>query len=249
MKPEFQKDKLPRHVAVIMDGNGRWALKQGKSRIIGHNAAPDSVRTITRTSRKLGIEALTLFAFGIDNFSRPKTEVNALFRLLKRYLKSEMDELQDNDIKLKVIGDLKRLPRGLQKQIQEAMQQTSKNKSMVFSIAIGYSGRNDVIQAIQAMGREIKAGNINPEEITEEMLDNFLYTSELPQPDLLIRTGGEQRLSNFFLWQAAYTEIYFSPVLWPDFDEDEYYKILLDFQNRERRFGMTSEQLSEEDEN
>lgn len=230
-------------MAVVMDGNGRWAQSKGMSRIEGHKAGAESVRVITTAARELGIEALTLFAFSTENWNRPRLEVNALMSLLGRYLKSELSQLLENDIKLNVIGDNSRLPKPLQKLVKETMDQTAENKSMVFSIALSYSGRDDIVQAAQSLGREIKAGNIEPDEINEELFSNSLYSAGLPEPDLLIRTSGEYRISNFFLWQLAYTEMYFSQTFWPDFREEEFHEIILDYQRRERRFGKTDAQV------
>jgi len=239
----LDKNKLPRHVAVIMDGNGRWAKARGLVRSKGHEAAPEAVRVITRTSRKLGIEVLTLYAFSSENWSRPKLEVDALMRLLSRYIQSEMDELLENGIRFKAVGDVKRLPETTRKLIDDAMTRTAHNRDMILAVALSYGGRQDIVQAARAMAEKCLAGELSPENINEAVMSSFLYTAGLPEPDLLIRTGHEFRVSNFLLWQIAYTELYFTETLWPDFREEEYLRVLKDYTRRERRFGRTSEQI------
>jgi len=238
-----EKNRLPRHVAIIMDGNGRWAEARGLHRTRGHETAAESVRAITRISREMGIQALTLFAFSSENWSRPKLEVDTLMRLLNRYIRSEIEELHRNGIRFRVIGDTKRLPKSLQKLIREAMKQTGNNTDMILSVALNYGGRQDIVQAVKAIAGRCLAGEINPDDIDEKIVDGFLYTSGLPEPDLLIRTGREYRISNFLLWQLAYAELYFTDTMFPDFREKEYLEVLKDFQNRERRFGKTGRQV------
>jgi len=245
MKVEgLDKKKLPRHVAIIMDGNGRWAEARGLSRIEGHRAGAKPVRAVTETCRELGIGYLTLFAFSAENWERPKAEVEALMKLLNRYLKRELNEMLKNGIRLNIIGDLSRMPRTLRKLIHEALEKTAGNKKMVLSLALSYGGRQDILQAVKTVGRECRAGSLRPEELSEEIFSNFLFTAGLPDPDLLIRTSGEFRLSNFLLWQLAYAEFYFTPTLWPDFKKEELINILKAFQQRERRFGRTKAQIA-----
>ncbi|MBW1708581.1 MAG: isoprenyl transferase [Deltaproteobacteria bacterium] len=241
---DLDLQKLPRHVAVIMDGNGRWAEARGLSRIEGHRAGAKPVRTVTQTCRELGIENLTLFAFSSENWNRPRAEVEALMKLLNRYLKRELNEMLKNGIRLKTIGDLSRLSRPLQKLLHEAMKETANNNKMVLSLALNYGGRQDILQAVKAIGQACGTGRLKPEDLTEDVINNFLYTAGLPDPDLLIRTSGEYRFSNFLLWQIAYTEFYFTPTLWPDFSKEELIDILKDFQQRQRRFGKTGAQFA-----
>ena len=202
------------------------------------------MRVVTETSRELGIPFLTLFAFSAENWERPKAEVDALMRLLNRYLKRELNEMLKNGIRLTTIGDLSRLSRSLRKLLNEIMEKTARNKDMILSLALSYGGRQDIIQAVKAIGRECRAGTLKPEEVAEDVFSSFLNTAGLPDPDLLIRTSGEYRISNFLLWQLAYTEFYFTPTLWPDFRKEEYIQILKDFQRRERRFGKTKAQTA-----
>ncbi len=237
--------KLPRHVAIIMDGNGRWAEARGLSRIEGHRAGAKPVRMITQTCRELKIKYLTLFAFSTENWERPRPEVEALMKLLNRFLKRELNEMLKNGIRLNTIGDLSRMPRTLRKLLYETMKKTAANKKMVLSLALSYGGRQDLLRAVKAVGRQFQAGMIRPEDLSEEVFSGFLYTAGLPDPDLLIRTSGEFRLSNFLLWQLAYTELYFTPTLWPDFNKEEFFDILKIYQKRERRFGRTRAQIAE----
>ncbi len=236
--------RLPRHVAVIMDGNGRWAQRQGLSRIRGHVVGMESVRAIVRQTRKLDIPYLTLFAFSDENWQRPALEVRALMAILRRYLERELGEMQENQIALRAIGDLKRLPPVVQQELARAIAATSNAARMALTLALSYGGRTEIVQAAEALAREVLAGRLNPEDIDAAMFSRYLYTAQMPDPDLIIRTSGEYRLSNFLLWQSAYTEIYVTDTLWPDFREEAYLKALAAYQQRERRYGLTREQLA-----
>jgi undecaprenyl diphosphate synthase len=237
------KEKLPRHLSIIMDGNGRWAEKRSLDRIAGHQQGAESVRQAVRNCRKLGISYLTLFAFSSENWSRPREEVDALMFLLKEFLFSELKEMLDHGIRLQAIGDLQRLPKEVLTALNEAGKQTASGTGMVLTLALSYGGRDDILQAIRRLMVLSREGNLAPEEVTEDLFSRYLWTAQLPEPDLLIRTSGELRISNFFLWQLAYTEIYVTSTLWPDFDSEELIQALLDYQGRERRFGLTSEQI------
>ena len=234
-----EPEKLPKHVAVIMDGNGRWAKKRMMNRVKGHEEGTESVRVIVRTSRKLGIKYLTLYAFSEENWKRPRHEITALMGILKRFLKSELPEMMNNGIRLRAIGSIEKLPDDAKKVLFDTIEKTSSNNDMLLSLALSYGSRQEITRAVKEIAMKVKSGGIEPEHINEETIGNYLYTSGIPDPDLLIRTSGEYRISNFLLWQIAYTEIYVTPTLWPDFREEEYLTALLDFQNRERRFGAT----------
>ncbi len=244
---ELKKEKLPRHLAIIMDGNGRWAERRSLDRIAGHRQGAESVRTVVRACREIGIPYLTLFAFSSENWSRPRAEVEALMALLRDYLISELPEMLENNIRLLAIGDLSRLPKEVLSTLQETVKQTANANGMTLSLALSYGGRDDILQAIRRIMANCRDGNLTPEDIDENLFSKYLWTAALPDPDLLIRTSGEQRLSNFFLWQLAYTELYITPTLWPDFTKEDLILALLDYQERERRFGLTSEQIKAED--
>lgn len=237
------QDKLPRHVAIIMDGNGRWAKERMLQRIVGHRKGVETVRMIVEEASSLGIGYLTLFAFSAENWLRPKTEIKALMSLLKRYVKTEMPRMTANRIRFNIIGDRKSLPADVNASLDEAIAHTAGNNGMVLTLALSYGARQEIISAVSQLARDIAAGNLTEEDLDEQILSNRLYTADMPDPDLLIRTSGEMRISNFLLWQCAYTELYFSPVNWPEFSKKELYKALRDYQSRERRFGRTSEQL------
>jgi len=241
---QLNPHKLPRHVAVIMDGNGRWAKKKGLDRIAGHRKGVESVRDVVRTSRELGIKWLTLYAFSEENWKRPKYEVKALMNLLNRYLKAELNEMLDNGIRLACIGQTEKLPPDVQRTLWQIIEKTAHNKEMTLTLALSYGGRQEIVEAAKNMLRDIEENRLNVKQITEERLSKYLYTSDMPDPDLLIRTSGEYRISNFLLWQIAYTEIYITPTLWPDFHKERYLEALLDYQKRERRFGSTGEQIT-----
>ena len=240
------KERLPRHVAIIMDGNGRWARKKSLDRIRGHTKGIEAVRATVTACRELGIEFLTLYAFSMENWKRPGKEVSALMNLLRKYLRAELDEMLENNIRLRAIGDLDSLPLGAHQTLIETVEKTAHCDTMVLTLALSYSGRNEIISAIRRLMAEGKDRGIRPEQISEETLSNYLWTKDIPDPDLLIRTSGEYRISNFLLWQIAYTEIYVTETLWPDFGKEDLIKALLNYQSRQRRFGLTNEQLAME---
>jgi undecaprenyl diphosphate synthase len=221
-----------------MDGNGRWAKKRLFNRIKGHEKGADAVRTIVRTCREVGIPNLTLYAFSTENWQRPKIEVEALMTLLIKFLNSEQNEMMENDIRLDAIGQIERLPENVQAALHRTMSLTDKNESMRLILALSYGGRAEIIRMVQKVAMEARNGQIDPESITPELVSQYLYTRNIPDPDLLIRTSGEMRISNFLLWQIAYSEIYVTPTLWPDFGKEEFLRILKDYQQRERRFGQ-----------
>lgn len=243
MKEQIKAESLPKHVAIIMDGNGRWAKNKGAARVFGHKNAIKAVRNVTEGCAELGVEYLTLYAFSTENWSRPKFEVTALMELLVSTLTSEMKTLMDNSVRLETIGDTESLPKKCQRELKEAMEKTSKNTGMTLVLALSYSGRWDLTQATKAIALDVSRGKINAENIDQELIDKYLNTSGIPDPELLIRTSGEQRISNFLLWQMAYTEFFITDTLWPDFRKEHLYKALIAYQERERRFGMTSEQI------
>lgn len=229
--------RLPRHVAIIMDGNGRWAQRRGLSRIEGHKRGKESVRAVVEASRRIGIPYLSLFAFSTENWERPRREVDALMRLLRRYLRTELHRMMKNGIRLLAVGDFSRLPCGLQADLEATMAATRENRDMTVVLAVSYGGREDIVQAARALARAAREGRIDPDQIDARVFANHLSTAGIPDPDLLIRTSGELRVSNFFLWPLAYSEIYVTETLWPDFREAEFYQALIAYQQRERRFG------------
>ena len=241
---EIDKEKLPRHIAISMDGNGRWAKKKLLNRISGHMKGVDAVREIVTACRKLGIKVLTLYAFSVENWMRPKDEVAALMRLLKEYLIKESKEMVQNNIRLRAIGRVEDLPRDVQNTLQETIKKTAQCDGMILNLALSYGGRSEILHAVQGILSDFQKGRIKPEEITLQRFSQYLWTWGIPDPDLLIRTSGEFRISNFLLWQIAYTELYVTETLWPDFDRQELFKAIADYQSRERRFGLTSEQLN-----
>lgn len=227
-----------------MDGNGRWAKKKGAMRIFGHRNAVQAVRDVTEGCGELGIKYLTLYAFSTENWNRPKAEVDGLMELLVSTLKAEVGTLQENKVKLSTIGEISNLPGDCQKNLVWAMDQTKNNKGMILNLALSYSGRWEILKAINKIAEDVKSGKVNPGEINEKVFENYLETSGIPDPELLIRTSGELRISNFLLWQIAYTELYITPTLWPDFRKEHLYEAIWSYQQRERRFGKTSEQLN-----
>jgi undecaprenyl diphosphate synthase len=243
---KIDKNNLPRHIAIIMDGNGRWAKKNALNRVVGHQKGAEAVRDVVKYCRKLGIRYLTLYAFSVENWLRPKDEVGALTLLLKNYLKEELREMMENDIRLTAIGNLEALSKDVRKTLYETMKKTSKNKGMCLNLALSYGGRDEIIDTVKKIVSDCREGKIKEANITKEMFSNYLYSPNMPDPDLLIRTSGEYRLSNFLLWQLAYTELYFTDVLWPDFTREHLMEAIDDYQKRERRFGLTSEQLNED---
>jgi undecaprenyl diphosphate synthase len=237
--------KLPRHIAIIMDGNGRWAKSHALGRALGHRKGAESVRAAVKTCRRIGIDFLTLYAFSMENWFRPQEEVRALMKLLEEYLDGEAQELMTQDIRLMAIGRLDALDAEILKKLRTIIAQTSGNRGMVLNLALSYSGREEIAMAARKILDDGLAGKIKPEDVNEQLLGGYLYTSGIPDPDLLIRTGGEHRISNFLLFQAAYTEFFFSNTLWPDFREPELLEAIAHFQKRERRFGRIIEQLDE----
>jgi len=237
-------DKLPQHVAIIMDGNGRWAKRRGLTRIVGHQKGIESVRDVVKISRELGIKWLTLYAFSEENWKRPQYEIKALMNLLTRYLTTELKEMLDKRIRLLSIGQIEKLPPEVQRVLWQTIEKTAHNQEMNLTLALSYGGRQEIVWAVKNMLKDIEKATLNIKQITEERLSHYLYTSHIPDPDLLIRTSGEYRISNFLLWQIAYTEIFISPILWPDFHRERYLEALLDYQKRERRFGSTGEQIT-----
>ncbi|CAH2030826.1 isoprenyl transferase [Trichlorobacter ammonificans] len=240
---ELDPTKLPRHLAIIMDGNGRWAEQRMLRRIVGHQRGVETVRMVVEQASRLGIGYLTLFAFSSENWSRPKTEVRALMTLLQKYIRIETGRMMKNNIRFNVIGNRNDLPREVNQILDEALQQTARNTGMVLTLALSYGGRQEIVRAAVRLAEEVRTGGLAPERITEELFARHLDTVGLPDPDLLIRTSGEMRISNFLLWQLAYAELYFTDINWPDLTIDQLYRALADYQARERRFGKTSAQL------
>lgn len=232
--------KVPQHVAVIMDGNGRWARSRNMMRVQGHRAGVDSVREIVRVAGEVGVKYLTLYAFSVENWSRPKAEVSTLMKLLQKFLKDEVPELNRNNVRLQAIGRITDLPKGAQDQLHESIEATSKNTGLTLILALSYSGRVEIIEAVQSIIREVKLGHLDTAQIDSTVFQHHLYTRYYPDPDLLIRTSGEMRLSNFLLWQLSYTEIYVTQTLWPDFRREAFLLALEDYSKRQRRFGAVS---------
>ncbi len=243
MKELINAETLPRHIAIIMDGNGRWAKKRGAARIFGHQNAIQAVRDSAETCAELGVDYLTLYAFSTENWSRPIEEVNGLMSLLVSTIKNELPTLQKNNIRLKAIGNIKSLPADAQENLDYAKRATQFNDGLTLILALNYSGRWEITQAIKDIVADVNNKHISPESINEQMLDTYLDTKGIPDPELLIRTSGEMRISNFLLWQIAYTELFITEVLWPDFRKETLYEALVEYQKRERRFGKISEQV------
>jgi undecaprenyl diphosphate synthase len=239
----LRSDRLPRHVAIIMDGNGRWAEARGLSRNEGHRAGIESVRAVVRGAHELGIRTLTLYSFSLENWERPRAEVDELMRILERYLESELDEVHRNGIQVRAIGRLERLPASVRKRLDDAIERTRGNREMQLVFALSYGGRAEIVDAARKLMREAELGKLDPDRLDEKTFAAHLYDPELPDPDLLIRTGSESRLSNFLLWQIAYAEIHTTSVMWPDFRKGHLIEAMLDYQSRERRFGLTSAQV------
>ena len=237
MGNELDPGRMPKHVAIIMDGNGRWAKKRLMNRINGHEKGVQTVREIVRVARRLNISALTLYAFSTENWQRPKAEVSGLMTLLTRFLDSERQTLLENNIRLSTIGQTERLPEKVRRKLETTIAETASFDKMVLTLALSYGSRSEIVDMVKNIASAAKAGNLDPETISDETIADHLYTRDLPDPDLLIRTSGEQRISNFLLWQIAYAELFFTPTLWPDFGEEEFIQIIKDYQGRERRFG------------
>lgn len=244
LKEHIDFNNLPKHIAVIMDGNGRWAKKKGAMRIFGHRNAVQAVRDITEACGELGIKYLTLYAFSTENWNRPKEEVDGLMELLVNTLKQEIKTLHENQVRLKTIGDTSHLPGDCQKNLQWAINETKDNPGLILNLALSYSGRWEILQAVKKLAEDVKAGKLQSEQINDTLFENYLETAGIPDPELLIRTSGELRISNFLLWQIAYTELFITPTLWPDFRKENLYEAIWAYQQRERRFGKTSEQLN-----
>ncbi len=243
---QIDPKRLPRHIAIIMDGNGRWAKRQGLARMFGHRQGVETVHNITVAATQLGIRYLTLYTFSTENWNRPKEEVDALMTLLVDTIAKETPTLMKNNVRLQTIGDLNRLPDQARTKFLACIEQTSGNTGLTMVLALSYSARWEITQAMQQAVRLAQAGQLRAEEIDEEYVSRLMTTADMPDPDLLIRTSGEYRISNFLLWQLAYSELYFTDRLWPEFDEEELYKAIVDYQKRERRFGKTSEQMKNE---
>ncbi len=242
-KEKINIDRIPQHIAIIMDGNGRWAIKHGMDRVGGHHKGVDSVRTITEAAAEIGIKYLTLYTFSTENWNRPKDEVDALMSLFVETIVKELDTLNKNNIRLNAIGDLKSLPHENYMKLVETMGQTSGNDRMTLTLALSYSSRWEIINAVKNICKDIEEGELKSTGISEDVFENYLATKGIPDPELLIRTSGELRISNYLLWQIAYSELYFTDVMWPDFNEEEFFRAIVEYQERERRFGLTSEQL------
>ncbi|HEY0031173.1 MAG TPA: isoprenyl transferase [Bacteroidia bacterium] len=242
-KEKINLSKLPEHIAIIMDGNGRWAKQQGAERIFGHENGVKSVRDTVEAAAELGVKYLTLYAFSTENWNRPKEEVIALMQLLVHTISAETKTLNENKIRLQAIGDLKSLPEDCYHELQEAIEKTKDNTRTTLVLALSYSSRWEITNALQKIAVEVESNKIDPLSITEETINAHLCTAGMPEPELMIRTSGEHRISNFLLWQLAYAELYFTDKLWPDFRKEDFYEAIVDYQNRERRFGKTSEQL------
>ena len=242
-KSQIDKARMPRHVAIIMDGNGRWAKKQGLARMYGHKQGVETVHRITETAAEMGIQYLTLYTFSTENWNRPKEEVDALMTLLVDTIAKETPTLMKNNVRLLTIGDTERLPEGAKRKFAQCMEETSGNTGLRLVIALSYSARWEITNAMQEAVRKAQAGELKAEDVNEELVSSLMTTASMPDPDLLIRTSGELRISNFLLWQLAYSELYFTDCLWPEFTEEEFCKAIVDYQHRERRFGKTSEQV------
>lgn len=239
----IDKNNIPNHIAIIMDGNGRWAKKQGMMRVFGHESGTKSVKTTIETAAQLGVKHLTLYAFSTENWNRPKLEVDTLMTLLFKSLKKELKTLHENNLKLNVIGNIDLLPKDVRKELENVMDITKNNTHMTITLALSYGSRNELINMVRNISLKVKNNIILESDIDESIINQHLYTHDMPDVDLLIRTSGEQRISNFLLWQIAYAELYFTDVLWPDFSQENLYQAILSYQNRERRFGKTSEQI------
>jgi undecaprenyl diphosphate synthase len=241
--PKVDRKRLPRHIGIIMDGNGRWARLRGLNRTRGHRAGSKAVRAAVKTCRSLGVSNLTLFAFSAQNWGRPPEEIRALMDLLAEFIAREWQEIMDRDIRVINLGELRRVPKDVRRRLQALITASKKNRSMTLALALSYGAREEITRAAKNLGNRMKAGKLDPKDLDPAMFSGALYTNGLPDPDLIIRTGGEHRISNFLLWQSAYAELYFSPKLWPDFTRQDLLKAIADFQRRRRRFGLTDEQV------
>lgn len=236
-------ENVPKHIAIIMDGNGRWAKKQGQERLFGHNTGVESVRGTLKAAQKMGVKFLTLYAFSTENWNRPKEEVDGLMNLLVQSIANEVDELNESGVRMLSIGDDTQLPIEAQEELKAAMNKTAHNTNINLVLALNYSSRWEITRAMKNMATDVKNGKLDPEQINDKLISSYLATKDIPDPELLIRTSGEYRISNFLLWQIAYTEFHFTDILWPDFRDEDLYQAVIDYQNRERRFGQITEQL------
>ncbi len=237
MEDKLDETRLPRHVAIIMDGNGRWAKKRLLNRVKGHEKGVETVRAVVKACREFEIPYLTLYAFSTENWQRPKNEIKALMSLLKSFLKKELAEMKSQEIRLNAIGQIHRLPQDVRDTLDAAMEQTADNQKMTLNLALSYGGRSEITEMVQAIGRKVAGGDLTPERIDQGVVSEHLYTCGIPDPDMMIRTSGEMRISNFLLWQLAYAEFFVTDTLWPDFTREEFLEILVQYQNRDRRFG------------
>ena len=237
LPPDLDKNRLPQQIAVIMDGNGRWAQQRGFPRVMGHRKGVDTLKALLRCCRDWGIPGLTAYAFSTENWGRPSEEVTFLMTLFERVLRQELSEMMAEEVRIRFVGNLEALPESLQGEIASAMEQTASNEGIEFTVATNYGGRQEIIAACRAIAQQVQAGKLDPDQVDEDLFTQHLYTAHLPDPDLLIRTSGEMRISNFLLWQLAYAEIYVTDTLWPDFDRNAFHQALLAFQQRDRRFG------------
>lgn len=244
LKQSIDKTNVPQHVAIIMDGNGRWATKQGEDRVFGHHEGVNSVREIVEACGEIGVKHLTLYAFSTENWNRPKEEVDALMELLVATISMETPNLDKKGVKLQAIGDIESLPQSCQRELQESIDFTAKNDTLTLILALSYSSKWEITNAVKQIAKKVEEGKMNSKDITSKDIEKHLSTSKWPEPELMIRTSGEHRISNFLLWQLAYAEFYFTETLWPDFRKNEFFKAILSYQNRERRFGQTSEQIA-----
>lgn len=243
LPPDLERDRLPQHVAAIMDGNGRWARRQGMPRVMGHRRGVDALKDLLRCCKDWGIPALTVYAFSTENWRRPHHEVDFLMTLFEQVLRREMAEMMAENVRIRFVGNLDPLPRSLQAEIARSMADTQNNQDVEFTIATNYGGRQEIVQACRAIAHQVQSGKLDPDDIDENILEQHLYTTGLSHPDLLIRTSGEMRISNFLLWQMAYAEIYVTNTPWPDFDREQFHQALLNYQQRERRFGKVGKVL------
>lgn len=246
LKEKIDTDNVPKHVAIIMDGNGRWAMQRGENRLYGHNSGVKSVREVLKASQKIGVKYLTLYTFSTENWNRPKDEVDGLMNLFVKTITAEVEELHQNGVKINVIGNIKQMPTLAQEALNGAMEYTKNNTGITLTLALSYSSRWEIIEAVKQIAQDVEAKKITTQQINESLFESHLATSTIPDPELVIRTSGENRISNFLLWQIAYSEFYFTETLWPDFKEENYFEAILSYQNRERRFGKTGEQIKEE---
>lgn len=245
LKEKINLEKLPQHIAIIMDGNGRWAKEKNKNRLFGHRAGVKSLKNILRTPGELGIKFFTVYAFSTENWNRPKDEVSALMTILLQAIQSEIEEINKSNVKINVIGDISAFPKNIQKKIFDAVELTKNNDRICFSIALNYSGRYDILNATKKIAEDVKNNSLNADDIDETVFKKYLSTKNIPDPDLLIRTSGEYRISNFLLFEIAYSELYFTNTYWPDFSQEDFFSAIISYQSRERRFGKTSEQIKE----